>query len=89
MSIRPMKKFGFTVKFQLHRVFNLMGLVDRQNVKRNSIDTSSVGVQLTKEECEFVLELISKTQFYGKDVELVYETVLKIQQHYESLSPGK
>jgi hypothetical protein len=38
-------------------------------------------LSFTKKELEFILQLISDSTFKGKDVQTVYETVVKIQQN--------
>ena len=40
---------------------------------------------LTKEELEFLLQLIADSTFEGKDVQLVYETAVKIQKNIVNL----
>ena len=39
----------------------------------------------TKEELEFLLQLIADSTFEGKDVQLVYETAVKIQKNIVNL----
>ena len=36
-------------------------------------------LEFTKEELDFLLQLIANSTFEGKDVQLVYQTALKIQ----------
>lgn len=38
-------------------------------------------LSLTKKELEFILQLISDSTFKGKDVQTVYEVVVKIQKN--------
>jgi hypothetical protein len=45
--------------------------------------TSKVGdFPLEKQEIEFILFLIKNSQFKGEQVEIVYNTVYKLQQQY-------
>jgi hypothetical protein len=37
-------------------------------------------VTLSPKELEFLLELIAKSNFEGRDVQIVYETAVKLQQ---------
>ena len=37
-------------------------------------------VYLTPKELEFLLQLIAKSNFEGRDVQIVYETAVKLQQ---------
>ncbi len=37
-------------------------------------------VYLTSNELEFLLQLIAKSNFEGRDVQIVYETAVKLQQ---------
>lgn len=37
-------------------------------------------VYLTPNELEFLLQLIAKSNFEGRDVQIVYETAVKLQQ---------
>ena len=53
-----------------------MGLSDFRK-KQEDIKTSDE--QLTVEELDFLLQLIANSSFEGKDVQLVYQTALKIQ----------
>lgn len=39
----------------------------------------------TKDELEFLLQLIADSTFEGKDVQLVYETAVKIQKNIVNL----
>lgn len=53
-----------------------MGLSDFRK-KREDISTSED--KLSIEELDFLLQLIASSSFEGKDVQLVYQTALKIQ----------
>lgn len=60
-----------------------MGLVQKNST--NQTTDGKTGIFLEKEECELILSLISNSTFQGKDVGVVYDTVYKIQTHYEGL----
>jgi hypothetical protein len=53
-----------------------MGLSSLGNKKRQEAPNVE---QLTTEELDFLLQLIANSSFEGKDVQLVYQTALKIQ----------
>jgi hypothetical protein len=53
-----------------------MGLSDFRK-KQEDISTSED--KLSIEELDFLLQLIASSSFEGKDVQLVYQTALKIQ----------
>lgn len=41
---------------------------------------NNTDVPFTKKELEFLLDMIAKSNFEGKDVQIVYETAVKLQQ---------
>ena len=43
---------------------------------------SSKGVELSKQEIEFILTLVKNSTFKGDMIEIVYKTVYKLQDHY-------
>lgn len=49
---------------------------------RKRVDTSNKQneVYLSPQELEFLLQLIAKSNFEGRDVQIVYETAVKLQQ---------
>jgi hypothetical protein len=48
---------------------------------RNSLSgKTDKEITLSKEELEFLLQLIAKSNFEGRNVQMVYETAVKIQQ---------
>lgn len=47
------------------------------DIKSKSIGTSD---EFTKEELEFLLQIISNSTFEGRDVQIVYETAVKVQK---------
>lgn len=53
-----------------------MGLSD---FRKKQEDIKIPDEQLTVEELDFLLQLIANSTFEGKDVQLVYQTALKIQ----------
>ncbi len=57
-----------------------MGLV---NKTQQESSTSKVGdFSLEKQEIEFILMLIKDSSFKGEQVEIVYNSVYKLQQQY-------
>ena len=57
----------------------IMGLVKRENSENNSIPPIP---PFSKEELEFLLKLVSDCTFKGKEVQVVYDLVYKLQQLY-------
>jgi hypothetical protein len=55
-----------------------MGALDSFRTKRNTAE-NKVDTDLSKDELDFLLQLIANSTFEGKDVQLVYQTALKIQ----------
>lgn len=43
-------------------------------------ETDTKNVSFTKEELEFLLKTIANSTFNGKDVQLVYDVAVKLQQ---------
>ena len=43
-------------------------------------ETDDAKITLTKEELEFLLNTIANSTFNGKDVQLVYDVAVKLQQ---------
>ncbi len=56
-----------------------MGLVKKENNENNPITPTPL---FSKEELEFLLKLISDSSFKGKEVQVVYDLVYKLQQLY-------
>ena len=52
---------------------------DFKNIRKKAASDIE-DVTLSNEELEFLLELIAKTNFEGRNVQIVYETAVKIQQ---------
>ncbi len=57
----------------------IMGLVKKENNENNTIPPIP---SFSKEELEFLLKLISDSTFKGKEVQVVYDLVYKLQQLY-------
>ena len=57
-----------------------MGLVNKENSLKQREDIPVP--PFTKEELEFLLKLISECTFQGKEVQVVYDLVYKLQQLY-------
>tara|TARA_R110002012_G_scaffold6274_3_gene28481 strand:- start:4364 stop:4534 length:171 start_codon:yes stop_codon:yes gene_type:complete len=52
-----------------------MGILSKTKTKATPSPTS-----LSKEELEFLLKLVADSKFDGKDVQLVYQTAVKLQK---------
>lgn len=57
-----------------------MGLIKKENLIPQSKDTTSP--LFTKEELEILLRIISEGTFKGKEIQVVYDMVYKLQQMY-------
>ena len=44
------------------------------------------GIELSKQEIEFLLTLVKNSTFKGDMIEIVYKTVYKLQDHYVKLN---
>lgn len=53
---------------------------DIKSLRNNLSGETNKEITLSKEELEFLLQLIAKSNFEGRNVQLVYETAVKIQQ---------
>ena len=53
---------------------------DIKSLRNNLSGETDKEITLSKEELEFLLQLIAKSNFEGRDVQIVYETAVKIQQ---------
>jgi hypothetical protein len=47
---------------------------------------SNNGIELSKQEIEFLLTLVKNSTFKGDMIEIVYKTVYKLQDHYVKLN---
>jgi hypothetical protein len=52
----------------------------RSSIKNTVSNDKQIELSLTKIEVEFLLNLIANSDFKGKDVQIVYETAVKLQQ---------
>lgn len=59
-----------------------MGLSEKITQYSNVVETSNSMDVLTIEEHEFLFNIIKNCKFEGKDVELLYGLVLKLQNQY-------
>jgi hypothetical protein len=60
-----------------------MGLIDKViSNKSNSISNTPTQDQLNTQELEFLLLLIKQSTFRGENIELVYNTALKLQSQH-------
>ena len=60
-----------------------MGLIDKvTSNKPNSISNTPTQDQLNTQELEFLLLLIKQSTFRGENIELVYNTALKLQSQH-------
>jgi hypothetical protein len=61
----------------------VMGLIDKIiSNKSNSISNTPTQDQLNTQELEFLLLLIKQSTFRGENIELVYNTALKLQSQH-------
>lgn len=58
----------------------IMGLVNKENSLKER--ENKPVPPFTKEELEFLLKLVSECTFQGKEVQVVYDLVYKLQQAY-------
>lgn len=63
-----------------HFIKKTMGLIKKENLIPQSKDTSPS--LFTKEELEILLRIISEGNFKGKEIQVVYDMVYKLQQMY-------
>ena len=47
---------------------------------------SNKGVELSKQEIEFLLTIVKNSTFKGDMIEIVYKTVYKLQDHYTKIN---
>ena len=62
-----------------------MSLINANHKKEGQsvmADPSNTLIELLPREVEWLLQLIKESTFQGKDVEVVYNTTLKLQQLY-------
>jgi len=57
---------------------------DFKSLRSKAEGKSNKDISLTKAELEFLLQLIAKSNFEGRDVQIVYETAVKLQQLIQS-----
>lgn len=57
-----------------------MGLVKKENLLPQSREDKSLA--FSKEELEILLRIISEGNFKGKEIQVVYDMVYKLQQMY-------
>lgn len=58
-----------------------MGIIDKSKKVKADKEKNS-DFQLTKTELEFILKLIANSAFQGKDVQLIYDLIAKLQKQY-------
>tara|TARA_A100001201_G_scaffold69009_2_gene63798 strand:+ start:469 stop:672 length:204 start_codon:yes stop_codon:yes gene_type:complete len=62
----------------------IMGLIDK--VKQDTVQENSNGVQLSKEETEFLLYVIQESMIPGVKLLEAVKVVEKLQENYKNLS---
>ena len=62
----------------------IMGLIDK--VKQDTVQENSNGVQLSKEETEFLLYVIQESMIPGVKLLEAVKVVEKLQENYKKLS---
>jgi len=55
------------------------------NLKKKAVEVKPESLELEKVEVEFLLKTIAESKFEGRDVQLVYETAVKLQTYLISL----
>ena len=60
------------IKKVLQKIMSDLKSLRKQNLSKD--------VTLSRQELEFLLELIAKSNFEGRDVQIVYETAVKLRQ---------
>lgn len=61
-----------------------MGLLQQSKTKDTIIDNNEVKISLSQIELEILLRTIKNSSFKGEAVEILYNLVLKLQNHYLS-----
>ena len=62
----------------------IMGLLDQTKQKDNIINNNEVKISLSQVELEILLRTLKNSNFKGEAVEILYNLVLKLQNHYLS-----
>lgn len=57
-----------------------MGIINNSNTEKVRSKSKDDAFSLNKEELEFLLNVIASSKFEGKDVQIVYETAVKLQK---------
>lgn len=57
---------------------------DFKSLRSKAESKNTKKISLSKTELEFLLELIAKSNFEGRDVQIVYETAVKLQTLIQS-----
>ena len=57
---------------------------DFKSLRNKAESSNNKKISLSKTELEFLLELIAKSNFEGRDVQIVYETAVKLQTLIQS-----
>ena len=57
---------------------------DFKSLRSKAEGKSNKDISLTKAELDVLLQLIAKSNFEGRDVQIVYETAVKLQQLIQS-----
>ena len=52
----------------------------RKKQKVATPDTDTVELKLKKEECKMLLQIIANSTFSGKDIQILYDTAVKLQR---------
>lgn len=57
-----------------------MAIISNSNTEKVRSKPKTDTLSLNKEELEFLLNVIASSKFEGKDVQIVYETAVKLQK---------
>jgi hypothetical protein len=59
----------------------IMGLLEKSK-QTKEIKAEKLGLRFTKPELEFMLKLIASSTFQGRDIQLIYDIISKLQKQY-------
>lgn len=82
LSIQIMVKFGFIRKHLYIMLQSIFGTVMALLRKETSQKEQPKESLFSKEEMEILLRIISEGTFKGKEIQVVYDLVYKLQQMY-------
>lgn len=63
----------------------LLGKIKNNNTNDKSGEVSNTSLDLSKQELEIILSGLGEASFKGRQLELVYKLVIKLQQAHQKL----